>query len=222
MVPFPCAGTRNSRVPLSWEWQHENFKRMVLPIGVHGLLIFPTMLTFLFQSHGTTFYDLLQAIDEDLQDTLALHFVAFGLVLITGSFQFLVARHAIHYAKFATGGPSRAGFGDDLKGRAKRMWRVTAWDVIVRLVAFLTIGCTAVYCGGLIRSSTAKESVRENSGVIIFITLYFIMGASHSFACVHSRWRFRWLVPARLLDVLLGHLTDVVSVPLCFVFCAQP
>ncbi len=52
-------GTSDLTTALDWDWQHEQFKRICIPLGVNVLLVVPEVFTFVLQSRGDEFFKLL-------------------------------------------------------------------------------------------------------------------------------------------------------------------
>jgi hypothetical protein len=138
------------------------------------------------QSTGKEFFELLQDdnVNEDYRDLLILHLTAFGLLMIAGVISSLVTRHAIHYGKF--GQPSKKTAPADDKSR--KIWRLTCFDILVRVVAAFNFLASLMYCASLIRGAALNG--HANSGIIVFTTLYLLVAlvmATYQLALVFRR-----------------------------------
>jgi hypothetical protein len=178
--------------PFTWDWMHSNFQRCVIPFAFHSLVIWPTMLTFIIQSQGQSFFSLVNNAGDGLQSIYATIIVSFIGVMVSGVLSFAVVRHQLETGSFV-------GANDDFEHAAPVLSLKavsSAWmDVLGKLSALISIASSVGFAVALIKAC----SVKLNSAVVTSTTLYLITALANlrfsvsAFLKIRHRTKKWWL-----------------------------
>jgi hypothetical protein len=198
-------GTTDRTKPLDWEWQHECFKRMCIPLAVDVLFVIPEIFTFVLQSRGDEFFVMLenlQSSDPNTFSKLVLHIVSFGTVIIF----FVIAQGLINYtvnnglfgkdrrATTTATGPLAAQAASPMADSDLAIENLEAQlltpnsslaGLMNKVTAIVGFASLFFYSASLIIGCATET----NSGIIIFTIIFIAPALATAFMCLQLLFR---------------------------------
>ena len=89
----------NTKHIFSWQTLQDSFKRSVLPIGLHTVVIGPLLCTFVMQSRGEMFFDFLQR-GGDTEDLMLTYIITSVLFLVVSGLMVFICRAVLDHGLF--------------------------------------------------------------------------------------------------------------------------
>jgi hypothetical protein len=90
----------NTKLIFPWDTQHHSFKRSMSSLSLHSLMLGPLLVTFIMQSRGHYFFDLITYGASSTRRVMVAFMISATLMLVFGILFYFISKAVLHHGLF--------------------------------------------------------------------------------------------------------------------------